>query len=89
MELKKGDKKWEKEEMKWKTGEINYENAMAYNKKLANLILKVCIYVYNDIPYKQKYWRTIYLAVCPNNAVGGILNWQISVLYGEKPMLVI
>ena len=28
------------------------------------------------------------MVVCSENAVGGILNWQISVLYGEKPMLV-
>ena len=35
------------------------------------------------IPYKQKYWRTLCLAVCSKNAVGGILNWRISVLYGE------
>ena len=45
MELKKGDKKWEKEEMKWKNAEINHENAMAYNKKLSNLILKVRIII--------------------------------------------
>ena len=30
-----------------------------------------------EIPYKQKYWRTLYLAVCSNIAVGEILNWQI------------
>ena len=41
------------------------------------------------IPYKQKYWRSLYLVVCSNNTVGGILNWRISVLYGEKPMPVV
>ena len=30
-----------------------------------------------------------YLAVCLENAVGRILNYQILVLYGEKPMLVV
>ena len=30
-----------------------------------------------------------YLAVCSESAVGGILNWQISVLYGEKTALVV
>ena len=43
----------------------------------------------HTIPYKQKYWRTLYLVVRSNNAVGGILNWRISVLYGEKPILVV
>ena len=37
---------------------------------------------------KQKYWRTLYLVVCSENTVGGILNWWISLLYKEKPMLV-
>ena len=41
-----------------------------------------------NIPYKQKYWQTLYSAVCLDNAVGRILNWQISLLHGEKPMLV-
>ena len=41
------------------------------------------------LPYKQKYQQTLYLAVCSDNAVGGILNWRISVLCGEKPMLVV
>ena len=27
--------------------------------------------------------------ICSENAVGGILNWWISALYGEKPMLVV
>ena len=51
MELKNGDKKsekekkkLEKEEKKWKNAEINYEKAMAYNKQLTNLILKVCMH---------------------------------------------
>ena len=35
------------------------------------------------------YWQVEYLAICSNNAIGEILNWQISVLYGEKPMLVV
>ena len=41
------------------------------------------------LPYKQKYWRTLYLAVCSENAVGRILIWQISLPYAEKPMLVV
>ena len=27
------------------------------------------------VPYKQKYWQTLHLAVCSENAVGVILNW--------------
>ena len=49
-------------------------------------ILLECLSVCVLLPYKQKYWRILYLAVCSNNAVGGILNWQISVMYGEKPV---
>ena len=46
--------------------------------------------IYSDgLPYKQKYWQTLYLAVCSEYAVGGILNWWISVLCGEKSMLVV
>ena len=44
---------------------------------------------YFKIPYKQKYRRTLYLVVCSENAVNGILNWRISLLYVEKPMLVV
>ena len=42
-----------------------------------------------QLPYKQKYWQTLYLVVCSKHADDRILNWQISVLYGEKPMLVV
>ena len=38
----------------------------------------------HNTPYKQKYRRTLYLAVCSENAVGGTINWQILLLYGEK-----
>ena len=31
----------------------------------------------------------VYLVVFSDNTVGGILNWWISLLYGEKPMLVV
>ena len=41
------------------------------------------------IMYTQKYRQTLYLAVCSENGVGEILNWRISLLYGEKPMLVV
>ena len=43
------------------------------------------------IPMGKQYSisRTLYLAVCSENAVGGIINWRISLLYGEKPMLVV
>ena len=41
------------------------------------------------IPYKQKYWWTLYLAACSENTVGRILNWLISLLYREKPMLLV
>ena len=37
----------------------------------------------------QKYMQTLYLVVYSEDAIGGILNWQISVLYGEIPMLAI
>ena len=37
------------------------------------------------LPYKWNYWQ---VAICLNNASGRILNWQISVLYGEKPGLI-
>ena len=39
--------------------------------------------------WNWNYWRVEYLAICLNNVIGGIVNWQISVLYGEKPMLVV
>ena len=42
-----------------------------------------------DIPYKQKYRRTLDLAVCSENTADRILNWRISLLYGEQPMLVV
>ena len=42
----------------------------------------------HHVPYKQKYWQTLYLTVC-SNTVGGILNCWISVLYGEKAMPVV
>ena len=35
----------------------------------------MCTCVYKHVLYKQKYWQTLYLAVCSENAVGGILNW--------------
>ena len=25
--------------------------------------------------------------ICSNNAIGGIINWQISILYGKNPCL--
>ena len=43
----------------------------------------------SEVAYKQKYSQTLYLAVCSENVVGGILNWRISLLYGEKPILVV
>ena len=42
-----------------------------------------------QLPYRQKYWQTLYLVVFSKHADDGILNWQISVLYGEKSMLVV
>ena len=53
MGLKKGGKKWEIEEKKWKNAEINYEKAMAYNKQLTNLILKVCMHNNINFIYTQ------------------------------------
>ena len=37
----------------------------------------------------ELYWWVKYLVICSNNAIGGILNWQISLPYGEEPMLVV
>ena len=53
MGLKKGGKKWEQEEKKWKNAEINYEKAMAYNKQLTHLILKVRMYNNINFIYTQ------------------------------------
>ena len=39
---------------------------------------------YICIPYKQKYWQTLYLV---KNVIGGILNWRYRLLYSKKPML--
>ena len=34
---------------------------------------------------KWNCWRVKYLVIFSNNTIVGILNWGISVLYGEKP----
>ena len=36
---------------------------------------------------KQKYCQTLYLAVCSENTVGGILNWCFWLLYRINPCL--
>ena len=33
------------------------------------------------IPYNQKYWQALYLAICSKSAIDRILNWQFWVLY--------
>ena len=38
------------------------------------------------ILYKWNYWRVEYFVICSNNIIGRILNWQISVLYGNTPI---
>ena len=56
----------------------------------SNIKLKVGIVnnAVHDSSIVYVYRRTLYLAICSENAVGGILIWRI-LRYGEKPIFIV
>ena len=56
---------------------IRYQQSNDTNQYqiIQHLCLHVLLCITAMVNHKQKYRQTLYLAVCSENVVGGILNW--------------